>query len=466
MARQNGNEITKYRKPLNINIGMIIFGVMFIYIIICIVLYFRTTHLTGYEVKTGSLSENNVYHGIALRSEEIVKSTAAGYVYYFQPQGTHVGVSDLVYTVDSAGTLADSLNMDTSSTTLSDDQLASLRTKIINYQGTFSTADFSTVYDFKQEIGNEVTNISNDSILESMNKVNSATQGITRYTAQKPGNLVYYTDGFESVKPADITDSSFDQSKYKQTQFSSDKLVGNGDAVFAMVTSEDWTVMIEADNTRAKQLEKDGYVKVKFLKDQFESYGKVTLYGQSKDGKSTFVGLSFSNSMLDYISDRFLDIELILEEKSGLKIPNSAIAQMNFFLVPKEYFVKDGTTGEDGVMRVSYTDKNEKTTEFVAASIYNEENGQYYVDEDVLAAGDILTKPDSTDTYTVSKQASLVGVFNINKGYADFRQITILYQNDEYAIVESNTQYGLSDYDYIALDASSVKDNQFVYDQK
>ena len=65
-------------------------------------------------------------------------------------------------------------------------------------------------------------------------------------------------------------------------------------------------------------------------------------------------------------------------------------------------------------------------------------------------------------TYTVGKRATLIGVYNMNKGYADFKQINILYQNDEYAIVNSNTRYGLSVYDYIVLDASSVSDDQFI----
>ena len=86
------------------------------------------------------------------------------------------------------------------------------------------------------------------------------------------------------------------------------------------------------------------------------------------------------------------------------------------------------------------------------------------MDQDVLNAGDVIFLPDSTETFTVSEQASLVGVFNINKGYADFRKIIILYQNDDYAIVKSDTMYGLNNYDYIALDAATVKDDQFVYE--
>ena len=65
-----------------------------------------------------------------------------------------------------------------------------------------------------------------------------------------------------------------------------------------------------------------------------------------------------------------------------------------------------------------------------------------------MNAGDNLIKQDSQDRFTVSRRATLIGVYNMNKGYADFRQINILYQNEEYAIVQSNTKYGLNVYDW------------------
>ena len=71
---------------------------------------------------------------------------------------------------------------------------------------------------------------------------------------------------------------------------------------------------------------------------------------------------------------------------------------------------------------------------------------------------------DSGEKYAVSKKATLIGVYNMNKGYADFRQIIILYQNEEYAIVKSNTEYGLNAYDYIVLEANSVTDDALLYE--
>ena len=79
----NVRKITKYRRPLNLNIGMLIFAAIFVYVIICVFMYFRTDHIVGYSVKEGSLSSTKIFRGIALRTEEIVTCSDAGYVNYY-----------------------------------------------------------------------------------------------------------------------------------------------------------------------------------------------------------------------------------------------------------------------------------------------------------------------------------------------------------------------------------------------
>ena len=69
--------------------------------------------------------------------------------------------------------------------------------------------------------------------------------------------------------------------------------------------------------------------------------------------------------------------------------------------------------------------------------------------------------PNSQSTYQIgADKASLVGVYNINKGYAVFKQINIIYENEEYAIIETKTSYGIALYDHIALDASEIKEHE------
>ena len=138
--------------------------------------------------------------------------------------------------------------------------------------------------------------------------------------------------------------------------------------------------------------------------------------------------------------------------------------EKEFFLIDEDFVTTDENAGTQGVIRQCYLENGNISSEFVEtdAYSYDETEGVYYMDTSVLKTGDVLYKTDSQDTYTVSKRATLIGVYNVNKGYADFKQINILYQNDEYSIVKANTTYGLNVYDYIVLDGSAVSDDQII----
>ena len=105
----------------------------------------------------------------------------------------------------------------------------------------------------------------------------------------------------------------------------------------------------------------------------------------------------------------------------------------------------------------------DNTVQFINTSLYYETEDSYYIDEEGITAGTVLQRPDSNETYTVGQTASLKGVYNINKGYAVFKQINILYQNKEYTIVETGTSYGISLYDHIALDGTKVNENDLIH---
>lgn len=273
--------------------------------------------------------------------------------------------------------------------------------------------------------------------------------------------MVYSTDGFEAVSADQITADMFDREKYEKKQLINNDLVAAGDTLYKLSTDENWSIVIQMDAERAQELLEEDYVQVRFLKNQFSSWAKVNVLNNA-DG-NTYVKLDFNNSMITFCADRFIDIELVTKEEQGLKVPNSAIAEKEFFLIPKDYVTK-GNNNENGVLKETYTENGEVTTEFIATSIYYETDDDYYIDNSILELGNNLVKPDSTDKYTISRSATLIGVYNINKGYADFKEIQILSQNDEYAIIKSNTTYGLSAYDRIVLDAETVNGDEFIND--
>lgn len=463
--KKNKGKIKKYRRPLNLNIGMIIFGVIFIYVSVCVIMYFQTGHIVRYEVKEGSLATDKIYRGIIIREETVVHTSVTGYVNYYAREGERVAKNDLVYVVDETGRLSEDLEeLSLGENTLSNRELAEFRSEIVDFMHGFDSANYSTTYDFKYILKNTVLKLANANMLESISDLSGATGvNIINYSrAPRTGIVTYWTDGYESLRAQDVTAEVFDTNTYQKNQFLTNSLMEAGDAVYKLSTSEKWSIVIPVDAERGAQLEEEEYIKVRFLKNQYESWGQAKLLVNG-DG-NTYLQLSFTNSMITFISDRFLDVELIVEDEIGLKIPVSSIVQKEFFLIPEDFVIPGGNNGGDSIIRQSYLEDGSLSTELVEIEVYyfDSEAEEYYLDSSMLSQGDILYKQDSQETYTVSRRATLTGVYNMNKGYADFKQINILYQNDEYAIVKSNTKYGLNVYDYIVLNAESVSDDQFI----
>lgn len=461
-----GNKIKKYRKPLNLNIGMIIFGVILIYVIVCVIIYFQTGHIVRYEVQEGSLAVDNVYRGIIIREETVMYNQAAGYVNYYAREGERLAKNGLVYIVDETGRLNEEFNTaDLGQNALSNKDLSEFRSEIVNFVHSYDSAYYSSVYDFKNSLKNTVLKLANVNMLANISEMNGGAVNIINYSyAPYTGIVSYWVDGYEDLRPQDVTAEILDpkNSNYEKKQMLSNSLMALNDPVYKLCTSENWSLVIPMDPVRGAKLMEEEYVRVRFLKNQYESWGKVYMLTNA-DG-NTYLRLDFNNSMITFINDRFLEVELIVEDETGLKIPLSSIVQKDFFLIPEDFLIPGGNNGGDSIMRQCYLEDGTISSELLEVEVYNysSETKEYYLDSSILNAGDILYKLDGQETYVISKRATLIGVYNMNKGYADFKQVNILYQNDEYAIVKSNTKYGLNVYDYIVLDAAAVTDDQFI----
>lgn len=463
MAAQQEGKIRQYRKPININLGVIFFGVIFVYISICVVMYLTSDHVAGYQVKTGSLFVDNVYTGLAVREERIVSSPYSGYLNFYVREGSRIGAGKMVCTVDEGGRLQEILEeQNPGENSLQAEDLVKLRGDIMEFQGSFDHRSFSSVYDFKYTLESAVYRQANAGLLQNLENLNRSGESglINICNSPDSGIVVYSQDGYESIDLSTITDEVLKKEGYEKEQFVNNALVSEGDPVYKLVTSEDWSLIIKVDPERIPYLLEEEYVLVKFLKNQFTSWAQVSTF-TNKDAEP-FIRLTFNNSMISFCTERYVDIELVLEEETGLKVPNSAIVELDFYLVPEEFISRSGENGEYGVFKEVYDEDGNVHNHFVPVSIYNKADGKYYIDSPEIEAGNRLIKMESSQVATVSEVGSLVGVYNKNKGYADFKQIQILYQNEEYSIIRSNTEYGLIEYDYIVLDADTVNENQLL----
>ena len=461
--KPKSQKIVRYRKPISINPGVLVFLAIFVYIVIMVVSYFRQSHITPYEVKLGSLAINNTYKGVILRDEQVITSDFSGYINYYARESEKVNAFAMVYTVDSTGKLSEMISDDANEeSSLSNESLSDIRNSISSFAVGFSPENYSETYDFKYGIEGTVLKLANNAVLANIDRLRAENyaDSIDFGYAPSSGVIEYYTDGYEDLTAETISPEQAEGEGYEKNALHSNDLISEGDSAYKLITSELWTILIEIDEERAQSLDDKNYIEVRFLEKNITAWASVSVLRQN--GR-TYAKLDFNNSMITFSNDRFVEIELLDNAREGLKIPNSAIVERTFYLIPEDYMTNGGNTGDAGFNRESYLEDGTLSTEFVPATIYNKDDGYVYVDESVFKVGDYIIKPEDGERYPISKQASLIGVYNINKGYADFKQITILNQNEEYAIVKSNSEYGLSVYDYIALKGDSVSENDFIY---
>lgn len=467
MAGKKKNNITNisdYRpEKIHITPGMIIFGVIFIYIVICVVMSFNNKNIVAYEVVEGSLSLPNVYEGIAIREEQVFSVNGTGYINYFARESEHVAAGDLIYTLDSSGKIAEMMDANEEDVLFSDRDLSDIQNNIVQFQSSFSAKEFERVYDFKNRVDGMVLKLSNYNMLDNMDSIlGSAANNVSFQYSPVSGVVVYGIDGYEELKPEDVNAGMFGEERKSQVRLEANQLVSADDKAYKLIGNEDWSIVIPMEKSRAMELLEEDYVEVKFLKNQYKSWAKVNVLDNA-DG--TYVKLDFTNSMITFSADRYVDLEILYHQEKGLKVPNSAIVEQNFYLIPIDFKQEESSkTGTGVFLKKTYNEDGKEVKINVEAKIYYADDEFYYVDTTNFKSGDCIYKNNSTQQLEISKVGTLIGVYNINKGYADFTSITILYSNEEYSIVKSNTKYGLSEYDYIALDATMVEADDFIYE--
>ena len=456
-----GNKLTNiqvYRKKWNINIGVIIFGAEFIYLVVTVLLYLTGNHVTAYEVREGSILKDNAYTGFIVRDETIVQAESDGYINYFALEGSKVGAKTRVYTL-SDKKLELTSNTNEESLELTSEEQNSILMKTQSFSENFREEQFSDVYTLKNNITNVLESKSNQSRQAQLDAmVAEGNNDLQIYTAVSDGIILYSTDGYENITTDQVTEDDISKANYESKNLTDNTKIKAGDPVYKLIRSNDWSVVILLNDETAKELADVNRVKVSFSKDNETTYAGFSI--QTK--KDTSYGiLTFDSSMIRYAEERYLDLELILEDESGLKIPKSSVVTKKFYTVPKDYLTSGGNSSGTGVL----VDISKDQSQFQSVEVYysDEESNLVYLDYDAFDSNTVLKKPDSSETYELTKTKKLKGVYNINKGYAIFRQVQILCESDEYYIVASGQDYGLTNYDHIALYGDSVRTDDVVF---
>lgn len=463
MARSKSNKVVKYRRPRQINIGIIIFAIILVYLLISVAIYFSKDKISIYEITTqGSITKEKYYTGVAIREEQITFANEAGYINYYIKEGEKAAIGDLIYSMDESGrvfsNISEAQSLDNS---LTDGDLNSIKRNILGFQQDFTNSDFQSVYDFKMDMNYDLFELINANNMENLSAAMTFAGGedfFQLYYANISGIVAYYTDGLESLTPETVSEKTFSLDNYLRINTKSTDLLESGNSAYKLVTDDKWSIIFPLDEIDIERYASRTKLTIQFTKDDFEFTPDFSII---TNASGNYGKLDFSKYMVRYVTDRFLTFEIIENVETGLKIPISSVVEKNFYTVPIEYYTTSGV--QTGFNIELYNESGESSIKIQAATIYYATDTHYYLDTSVFPIGSFIVRLDSNERYQIGPTTSLIGVYNVNKGYAIFRQIEVISENDEYYIIKSNTKYGLSLYDHIILDGKTVTENQVLY---
>lgn len=458
-------KVVAFRRPLNINIGLVIFIVIFFYLIVEIVISVKKVTPSVYCVERSYIDNNFYVTGIAIRQERLINATDSGYVSYYIRDGERVGKNATVYTIDETGSIYDHLSQaggDNISLSQKDYEL--LKNRITMFRSGYSEDNYYNTYNFKYDLQNLALEINNDLLLKTASESDLDLAGtFKKVLSEDSGIVTYYQDGYENASVDNIKAEMFDSSKYEKKSLKTGDIISSGSPVYKIIGSDEWNIVAPLTEEQAVALQEGTVVKIKIGSLNHEVDCNYTLITQN-DG--IYINIAVNKLMVNFADDRFLDICIMMDSPKGLKIPNSSITNIEAYMVPLDYL----TSGSNNTNRI-YLNKRvlneagEISIEQVSPNIYFQDENYCYIAKNSVDASDLYVKPDSEETISLGslQTKTLTGVFSANKGTAAFKIIEQLNQKDDYCIVRDGLDYSISLYDYILLDSTEVTEGQIIY---
>lgn len=459
----NNRKVIKFHNVPTVNIGVIIFGLIFIFLGVQIYRSLKQVRFSVYEVQKSYMDTNITGSAMALRQEVLVPTSASGYINYYIRNGQRVGKNATVYTLDSTGSLSD-LIAETSSEgiTLNSAGYTEINTTISAFQNYFSNVNFSDVYEFKYDLESQILDITNTQVLEGLTNADGTAATFSQVASTESGVVTFYQDGYEGKTPADLTTADFNLEAYVSTPLKTGEIIQAGSPVYKLITSEYWNLVLPLSAEDAERLKEDTRVTLILPNIVHEVYGDISVI---QNGEEYFANITLDKLMVNYCDERFIPIEIVMTKQEGLNIPNSAIIEKQVLKIPLDYLTAGSNSEQMIYFNVRILDEEGNlSVAQTAPNIYYKDADFCYVNPDDFEPDAILVKNNSDQTLAVSDagRANLTGVYNVNRGMATFQRIEVLATNGDFSIISEDAPYSLSLYDRIILDSSTVEEGQII----
>ncbi len=442
-----------------LNIGFIVFIILFVYLTITIVANLMKDRISVCRVEEGQIVNSASFTGVCIRDEEVINASGNGYINFYVGEGDKVASAGNIYLLSSNPPQNNS-TQDSENRTFSASAYSDIRDQITVFSKNYTDSQFSQVYSLSYNLQSLSTEMVSNAKIQDYQANTSGGQVIQ---TSGSGIVSYSYDGYENLSVETVTKEVLTDSTYEQHQVNPYTYIESGQPAYKLVHNHQWKIVIPLTSEQAAQLTDVSSVNLTFKKDNIETVSDFYIF-QGSDG--TYGVLTLNDYMVRYISERYIDIEIIFEEAHGLKIPTSALLTKDFYQIPIEYLIQDNRSYEEGFYCERTNENGETVADFRTTGIYYKDENYFYVSMDDFSLGDYIGKVNTgneDERFRIGATGQLPGVYNVNKGYTQFEIVQILHKNSDYCIVTENLNYSVALYDNIVLNSETVSENQIVY---
>lgn len=456
------NNIIQVKRQKDINIGIVIFLVILIYLMVHIYNYFTKSEISIYEVQPGEIYTTAQCDGMIIRKEELVLTEAAGYVNYYFSEGSRVAKNSTIYSIDSNRDIYELISGSSTEIKLSGDDLSEF--KFLLQENLINTNSHHNIQEAKTNVLTTYQRLIDIMLMQELNQIVAST-GITSnfhvVTTEKSGIISYVMDDYTNYTLQDVTLECFD--KRDTVSLYSIDLIAANSPVYKIISDDTWNIVVKLNDVLYGYL--FGKETATFtLNNKITVTAPITCY---RKNDAYFAEITMQKYLSNFSSERFVNVKFEMTHVEGLKIPETSITWKDYYRIPEEYLIieeKDDTKKKGLFVETFNTETGNTEYTFQEVTIFYSNEGFFYVDcSDLAKETYIATSDKSSRVMLYTFVNKLEGAYNINKGYAIFKRIERLNTENGYSIVKKNSISGLSTYDHIALDASSVIEDAVIY---
>ena len=210
------DNVIRFKKRKEINIGIVVFLVILLYITFYVYTFLTKSEIPLYEVQPGEIHVTSQCEGMILREEELIYTDIAGYLNYYFGEGSRVAKNTTVYSIDSNRNMYDLLAGNSTEIKLSGDDLNDLK-EILH--STFVYPDEKTnISDKKTAVTTGYQRLIDTMLLEELNQIVTSTGIISNFhvvSTDRSGVISYMLDDYTDYTIQDVTKACFEN---KETQ--------------------------------------------------------------------------------------------------------------------------------------------------------------------------------------------------------------------------------------------------------